>query len=77
MYNQLFIIMKTTSYDEITDTGKNTVQEPAAVYKLNKTTLPGIPLDENGVSIGYTWEETQNMMYDILSEHYGMDLRTL
>ncbi|MDR3194267.1 MAG: hypothetical protein LBT76_03110 [Tannerella sp.] len=36
-----------------------------------------IPRDENGNPIGHTWEETREMMYDILSEHYGVDLRTL
>jgi hypothetical protein len=36
-----------------------------------------IPLDENGVPIGHTWEETREMMYNNLSEHYNVDLRTL
>jgi len=30
-----------------------------------------IPLDENGVPIGHTWEETREMMYEKLSEYYG------
>jgi hypothetical protein len=36
-----------------------------------------IPLDENGVPIGKLWEEVLEEMYDDLSEHYGVDLRTL
>jgi hypothetical protein len=35
------------------------------------------PRDENGNIIGYTWEETREMMYGILAKHYGVDVRTL
>jgi hypothetical protein len=36
-----------------------------------------IPLDENGVPIGIPWEEIMERMYNNLSEHYGVDMRTL
>jgi hypothetical protein len=36
-----------------------------------------IPRDENGNPIGKPWEEVLEEMYDDLSEHYGVDLRTL
>ncbi|MDR2562441.1 MAG: hypothetical protein LBC98_00700 [Prevotellaceae bacterium] len=34
-----------------------------------------IPCDENGDPIGYTWEETREMMYKILSRK-NVDVRT-
>jgi hypothetical protein len=36
-----------------------------------------IPLDENGKPIGTPWEEVLEDIYDDLSKHYGVDLRTL
>ncbi|MDR0865780.1 MAG: hypothetical protein LBO74_12745 [Candidatus Symbiothrix sp.] len=36
-----------------------------------------IPLDANGNPIGTPWEEVIERMYDNLSKHYGVDLRTL
>jgi hypothetical protein len=36
-----------------------------------------IPRDENGKPIGTPWEEVLEELYDDLSEHYGVDLRTL
>ena len=36
-----------------------------------------IPRDANGVPIGTPWEVIRERMYDNLSKHYGVDLRTL
>jgi hypothetical protein len=36
-----------------------------------------IPRDENGNPISKPWEEVLEEMYDDLSEHYVVDLRTL
>jgi hypothetical protein len=36
-----------------------------------------IPRDENGKPIGTPWEVIRERMYDDLSKHYGVDLRTL
>ena len=36
-----------------------------------------IPRDENGNPVGTPWEEVLEDMYDDLSEHFGVDLRTL
>jgi hypothetical protein len=36
-----------------------------------------IPLDAEGNPIGTPWEEVIERMYDNLSKHYGVDLRTL
>jgi hypothetical protein len=50
-----------------------TVQEPAVAYE----TREDIPLDENGTPVGIPWETVLENIYDDLSEHYGVDLRTL
>ncbi|MDR0733125.1 MAG: hypothetical protein LBF08_03565 [Dysgonamonadaceae bacterium] len=55
----------------------NAVQEPAAAQEAIKIENHDIPLDENGVPIGIPWEVVLEAMYDDLSEHYGVDLRTL
>jgi hypothetical protein len=39
--------------------------------------INNIPRDADGNIIGYTWEETREMMYGILAEHYGADVRTV
>ena len=36
-----------------------------------------VPRDENGNPIGTPWEEVLENIYNDLSEHYGVDLRTL
>ena len=36
-----------------------------------------IPRDENGAPIGTPWEVIRERMYNNLSKHYGVDLRTL
>ncbi|GHT48311.1 hypothetical protein AGMMS49965_26490 [Bacteroidia bacterium] len=36
-----------------------------------------IPLDAHGKPIGTPWEVVRERMYDNLSKHYGVDLRTL
>ena len=36
-----------------------------------------IPRDENGKIIGVPWEIIRERMYDNLSKHYGVDLKTL
>ena len=36
-----------------------------------------IPLDANGKPVGTPWEVVRERMYDNLSKHYGVDLRTL
>jgi hypothetical protein len=36
-----------------------------------------IPCDENGDPIGTPWEEVLADIYDDLSKHFGVDLRTL
>ncbi|OAV67449.1 hypothetical protein Barb6XT_01480 [Bacteroidales bacterium Barb6XT] len=37
----------------------------------------GIPIDEYGDPIGTPWEVVIDRLYDSLSKHYGVDLRTL
>jgi len=36
-----------------------------------------IPRDENGNITGTSWELIRERMYDNLSKHYGIDLKTL
>jgi len=45
-------------------------------YVFSKTESK-IPRDENGVPIGRAWEDVLEDMYNDLSKHYGVDLRTL
>jgi hypothetical protein len=42
-----------------------------------KNRILTIPRDENGNPIGTPWEEVLEDMYDDLSKHFGVDLRTL
>ena len=42
-----------------------------------KNRILKIPRDENGKPIGTPWEEVLEDIYDDLSEHFGVDLRTL
>jgi hypothetical protein len=44
---------------------------------IERVKFAKIPRDENGKPIGTPWEEVLEEMYDDLSEHYGVDLRTL
>ncbi|MDR1883583.1 MAG: hypothetical protein LBR26_12500 [Prevotella sp.] len=53
------------------------VQEPAAVYKADRAKNIDIPLDENGLPVGTPWEEVLENLYEDLSLHYGVNLRTL
>jgi len=69
MRNYLNIMAVQVNIEEKTEIGKRSDAREVRIAK--------IPRDENGNPIGHTWEETREMMYDILSEHYGVDLRTL
>ena len=43
----------------------------------NRGKISKIPRDENGNIIGTSWEVIRERMYDNLSKHYGVDLKTL
>ncbi|OAV74459.1 hypothetical protein Barb7_02053 [Bacteroidales bacterium Barb7] len=53
-------------------------KRPKATQKqIDEAAYLGIPIDEYGVPIGISLDEFINELYDRLSEHYGVDLRTL
>ncbi|OAV69133.1 hypothetical protein Barb7_02321 [Bacteroidales bacterium Barb7] len=53
-------------------------ERPKATQKqIDEAKRLGVPIDEYGVPIGTPWEEVLEGMYDRLSAHYGVDLRTL
>jgi hypothetical protein len=55
--------MTVIDIDETTEAGK------ARTYR--------IPRDENGLPVGTLYEDVWERMYNNLSKHYGVDLRTL
>jgi hypothetical protein len=69
--------MATVYIDERTDIGKQILQELSDNPLAGKVKHPRVPLDENGVPMGTPWETVLDEMYDDLSKHYGVDLRTL
>jgi hypothetical protein len=85
--------MTTTHIDETAKAGQRVLREPRenssarAIYEVPRyepATLDAEPVkiaraprDENGNIIGYLWEEVLEDMYEDLSKHYGVDLRTL
>jgi hypothetical protein len=69
--------MTTIHMDETTEAGQRILSEPAANPETGKARAYKIPRDENGDPVGTPWEEIRERMYDNLSEHYGVDLRTL
>ncbi|OAV69284.1 hypothetical protein Barb4_01772 [Bacteroidales bacterium Barb4] len=65
---------------ELTATAERIVspKRPKATQKqIDEAAYLGIPIDEYGVPIGISLDEFINELYDRLSEHYGVDLRTL
>jgi hypothetical protein len=76
-------------YKDTPEKTADTVNEPAVVYEVAQPRQSffapidaddmddDIPLDANGDPIGTPWEEVLEEMYDDLSKHYGVDLRTL
>jgi ABC-type nitrate/sulfonate/bicarbonate transport system ATPase subunit len=71
------INMVTIDIDETTVLGKRILLEIAENHQIGQVKDFEIPLDKNGVPIGTPWEEVLEEMYNELSEHYGVDLRTL
>jgi hypothetical protein len=72
------------AYKNIPEKEESVVNEPAVAYQvaqpqpyLGAGWTFKIPRDENGKPIGTPWEEVLEEMYDDLSKHYGVDLRTL
>jgi hypothetical protein len=68
--------MTTVNIGETTVLGQRIPELPQNP-NIEQVKYAKIPRDENGNPIGHAWEETREMMYDILSEHYKVDLRTL
>ncbi|OAV72308.1 hypothetical protein Barb6_01244 [Bacteroidales bacterium Barb6] len=60
-------------------TGKQaTANRPKATQAdIDEAAYLGIPIDEYGDPIGTPWEVVIDRLYDSLSKHYGVDLRTL
>lgn len=58
---------------------KDTVNEPVAAYRIARPPQQqsDIPLDENGVPIGYTLEEFSEKLLNKLSERFGVDFKEL
>ena len=54
------------------DNGWQALNNGSANNKICK-----IPRDDNGNIIGTSWEVIRERMYDNLSKHYGVDLKTL
>jgi hypothetical protein len=48
-----------------------------ATFDIGDMDDDDIPLDANGNPVGTPWEVVRERMYDNLSKHYGVDLRTL
>ncbi|MDR2139010.1 MAG: hypothetical protein LBP50_05645 [Tannerella sp.] len=69
--------MTTIHMDETTEAGQRILSEPAANPETGKIREYEIPCDENGDPVGTPWEDVLEDMYSDLSEHYGVDLRTL
>jgi hypothetical protein len=69
--------MITVDIDETTALGHRILHELYQNPGIGQVKDFEIPLDENGVPIGTPWEEVLEEMYDDLSKHYGVDLRTL
>jgi hypothetical protein len=63
--------------DETTEIGQRILREVQEHPEAGRIGDFKIPRDENGVPIGTPWEEVLNEMYEDLSAHYGVDLRTL
>ncbi|KAA6303210.1 MAG: hypothetical protein EZS26_000597 [Candidatus Ordinivivax streblomastigis] len=70
-------------YKDIPEKEESVVKEPAVAYQITPPQSLSaewtfkIPRDENGKPVGTPWEEVLEELYDDLSEHYGVDLRTL
>jgi hypothetical protein len=69
--------MTTVDIDETTALGQRIFRELHQNPGIGQMKYAKIPRDENGKPIGTPWEEVLEDMYDDLSKHYGVDLRTL
>jgi hypothetical protein len=69
--------MATVDIDDTTEAGMHILDELADNPEAGKVREFKIPRDENGNPIGIPWEEIRERMYNNLSKHYGVDLRTL
>ena len=69
--------MTVIDIDETTEAGRRILRELAEHPEAGKAREYEIPCDENGNPIGTPWEEVLEDIYNDLSEHYGVDLRTL
>jgi hypothetical protein len=65
-------IIGVSSYSELVDN-----EQQAVNNGFNNGKICKIPRDENGNIIGMRWEVIRERMYDNLSKHYGVDLKTL
>jgi hypothetical protein len=63
--------------NETTEAGRNILSQLEEHPEAGKIRESNIPRDENGLPIGTPWETIRERMYDHLSTHYGVDLRTL
>jgi hypothetical protein len=63
--------------DETTQAGQSILHELAQHPEAGKMKEFVVPCDENGDPIGAPWEDVLENIYEDLSEHYGVDLRTL
>jgi hypothetical protein len=61
----------------VIDIDEITGREPAEHPKPGKARTYSIPRDKKGNPVGTPWEKVLEEMYNDLSEHYGIDLRTL
>jgi hypothetical protein len=69
--------MVTVNIDETTEVGKRILRELSENPDTAQVKIAKSPRDENGNPIGKPWEEVLEDLYNDLSEHYGVDLRTL
>jgi hypothetical protein len=69
--------MTVIDIDETTEAGQHILRHLAEHPEAGMTRECRMPRDENGVPIGIPWEEVRERMYNNLSKHYGVDLRTL
>jgi hypothetical protein len=69
--------MVTVDIDDTPEAGMRILAKLADHPEAGKVREFKIPRDENGNPIGIPWEEIREDMYNDLSEHYGVDLRTL
>jgi hypothetical protein len=69
--------MTVIDIDETTEAGRYILRHLAEHPEAGRARECRIPRDENGIPIGTPWEEVRERMYNNLSEHYGVDLRTL